>query len=295
MITPSEYWSVLKQAVVSWNDDYAASMGAALAYYTAFSLSPLLIIAIALAGLAFGQDAASRQVVSELGGLIGSEGAKAIQELLAHASKPGSSVLASVIGVVTLILGASSVFGELQTSLDRIWKAPAVRQASGIISLIRARLLSFGMVVAMGFLMLVSLLIGAGLSALHQWSVARIGVGAYLLQALNVAVSFGVTTVVFASAYRILPRARIDWSDVWTGASVTAVFFTVGKYLIGVYIGRAGVTSGFGAAGSLVVILVWVYYSAQVFLLGAEFTWVFAHRHGSKVGKAPAPAIRRTG
>jgi membrane protein len=148
----------------------------------------------------------------------------------------------------------------------------------------------------MGFLMLVSLLIGAALSALGQWSAPMIAAG--ILQVLNVAVTFAVTTLVFASAYRILPRVKIDWSDVWTGALVTALLFTVGKYLISVYIGRAGVSSGFGAAGSLVVILVWVYYSAQIFLLGAEFTWVFAHRHGSKAGEAPesaAPAMRRTG
>jgi membrane protein len=285
MVRPRDYWSVLKQAVVAWNDDYAQSMGAALAYYTAFSLSPLLIIVIALAGLAFGQDAARGQVVSELAGLIGTQGAKAVQELLANASKPSSSVLTSIIGIVTLIIGATSVFAELQVALDRIWRAPALRQTSGVISLVRSRLLSFGMVAAMGFLLLVSLLIGAGLSALDHWSVAMIGKGgADILQALNIAVSFGITTLLFASAYRILPRVKIDWSDVWTGAIVTAVLFTVGKYLIGVYIGRAGVSSGFGAAGSLVIILVWVYYSAQIFLLGAEFTWVFAHRHGSKAG-----------
>jgi membrane protein len=285
MVTTRDYWSILKEAVVAWNDDYAPSMGAALAYYTAFSLSPLLIIVIALAGLAFGQDAARGQIVSELAGLIGTQGAKAVQELLANANKPSSSVLTSIIGIVTLIIGATSVFAELQLALDRIWRAPALRQTSGVVSLIRSRLLSFGMVAAMGFLLLVSLLIGAGLSALNQWSVAVIGKGgADILQALNVVVSFGITTMLFAAVYRILPRVKIHWSDVWTGAIVTAVLFSLGKYLIGVYIGRAGVSSAFGAAGSLVIILVWVYYSAQIFLLGAEFTWVFAHRHGSKAG-----------
>jgi membrane protein len=272
-------------------------MGAALAYYTAFSLAPLLIIVIAVAGLAFGQDAARGQVVGELGGLIGTQGANAVQDLLASASKPSSGILASIIGIVTLLLGATSVFGELQTDLDRIWRAPHVQQSSGLLSLIRSRLLSFGMLVAMGFLMLVSLLVGAGLSAVEKWASGVVAGGAVVLQLLNLAVGFFITMLLFASAYRILPRVKIAWSDVWTGAIVTAAFFTLGKYLIGVYIGRAGVSSGFGAAGSLVVILVWVYYSAQIFLLGAEFTWVFAHRHGSKVGAAPEPArlTRRAG
>jgi membrane protein len=290
MIAPRDYWLMLKQAVVAWNDDYAPSMGAAIAYYTAFSLSPLLIIVIALAGFAFGQEAARGQVVVELSGLVGTQGARAIQDLLANASKPGSSLIASLVGLVMLVIGATSVFAELQVALDRIWRAPALRQPSGVIGLLRSRLLSFGMVIALGFLLLVSLLIGAGLSALDHWSTSRIGDGANILQILNEAVSFGITTLLFAAAYRILPRVRIAWSDVWVGAMVTAVLFTLGKYLIGVYIGRAGVSSGFGAAGSLVVILVWVYYSAQIFLLGAEFTWVFAHRHGSKAGILPPRA-----
>jgi membrane protein len=289
VIAPRDYWTVLKQAVVAWNDDYAPSMGAALAYYTAFSLSPLLIIVIALAGLAFGQETARGQVVAELSGLVGIEGARAVQDLLANASKPASSLLASIIGIGTLIIGATSVFGELQLALDRIWRAPALQQPSGIIALIRSRVLSFGMVIAMGFLLLVSLLIGAGLSAIDHWSTSMIGQGANVLQVLNVTVSFAITVLLFATAYRILPRVKIAWSDVWVGALVTAMLFTLGKYLIGVYIGKAGVSSGFGAAGSLVVILVWVYYSAQIFLLGAEFTWVFAHRHGSKAGTAPEP------
>ena len=297
MVPPREYWQMLKQSVWAWNEDYAPSMGAALAYYTVFSLAPLLIIVIAVAGLAFGESAARGEVVSQLGGFIGTEGAKAVQDLLASASRPSSGITAAIIGVVTLMLGATSVFAELQGALDRIWRAPAIQQASGVISLLRSRLLSFGMVIAMGFLLLVSLIIGAALSAVGRWGGTMIADGVDVLQLLNLAVGFAITTLLFATAYRILPRVRIAWSDVWIGALVTAILFTLGKYLIGVYIGRAGVSSSFGAAGSIVVILLWVYYSAQIFLLGAEFTWVFAHRHGSRAGvppgepPRPAPAI----
>lgn len=288
------YGQLVRQSVHAWNDDYASSMGAALAYYTTFSLAPLLIIVIAVAGLAFGQEAARGEIVSQLGGLVGAEGAKAVEELLKSASRPTSSVLASIVGLAALLLGATSVFAELQSSLDRIWRAPALQQASGVLALLRARLLSFGMVIAMGFLLLVSLVIGAALAALHKWSETMLPAGLVVLNLLNLAVGFGVTTLLFAAAYRILPRARVAWADVWIGAVVTAALFSVGKYLIGLYLGRAGVSSGFGAAGSLVIILVWVYYSAQIFLLGAEFTWVFAHARGSHAGTAPPPARPRT-
>jgi membrane protein len=290
MVATRTYWHLVRQSVQAWNDDYASSMGAALAYYTTFSLAPLLIIVIAVAGLAFGQEAARGEIVSQLGGLVGTEGAKAVEELLKSASRPTSSVLASIIGLAALLLGATSVFAELQSSLDRIWRAPALQQPSGVLALLRARLLSFGMVLAMGFLLLVSLVIGAALAALHKWSETMLPGGLVVLNLLNLAVGFGVTTLLFAAAYRILPRARVAWADVWIGAAVTAALFSVGKYLIGLYLGRAGVSSGFGAAGSLVIILVWVYYSAQIFLLGAEFTWVFAHARGSRAGTAPPPA-----
>jgi membrane protein len=265
-------------------------MGAALAYYTTFSLAPLLIIVIAVAGLVFGQEAARGEIVFQLRGLVGEEGSTAIEQLLTNASRPSSSVLASIIGFVTLLLGATSVFGELQSALDRIWRAPAPPGPSGVLTLLRSRLLSFGMVITMGFLLLVSLVVGAALSALSKWGGAMFPAALVVLQVLNLAIGFGVTILLFATAYRILPRVKIAWSDVWIGATVTAVLFTVGKYLIGLYLGRAGISSGFGAAGSLVIILVWVYYSAQIFLLGAEFTWVFAHSYGSRVGTTPPPA-----
>jgi membrane protein len=292
-----EYWRLLKKAFWAWNDDYAASMGAALAYYTTFSLAPVLLIVIALAGLVFGEDAARGAIVQQLGGLMGTDGARTIQELLESASRPTSSVLASVIGTVTLLIGATSVLAELQSALDRIWRAPAAEPITGVLAILRARILSMGMLIALAFLLLVSLVIGTALTALGEWGAARLPAVVILLQAANLAFGFAVTTLLFATAYRILPRVKIAWSDVWTGAVVTAALFTIGKYLIGLYLGSAGVSSGFGAAGSLVVVLVWVYYSAQIFLLGAEFTWVYAHSHGTRrtmtARTAPVDLARR--
>jgi membrane protein len=281
---------LFKKAIAAFNEDYAASMGAALAYYTTFSLAPVLIVVIAVAGLVFGQDAARGEIVYQLRGLIGDESAKAIQELLKSASQPGKSVLASMIGLGTLLVGATSVFAELQSSLDRIWRAPALKRQTGIWSLLRARLLTFGMVVAIGFLLLVSLALSAAVSAVDRWGGTLFPTWHSVLQVVNLCVGFGLTSLLFAMAYRILPRVRIAWRDVVIGALATAALFEGGKYLIGLYLGRATVGSGFGAAGSLVIVLAWVYYSAQIFLLGAEFTWVYAHSHGSRAGQEPAPA-----
>jgi len=290
LLSARRYVQLFKKAVGAWNEDYAASMGAALAYYTTFSLAPVLIVVIAVAGLVFGQDAARGEIVYQLRGLIGDESAKAVQELLKSASQPGKSVLASVIGIVTLLVGATSVFAELQSALDRIWRAPALKKQTGIWSLLRTRLLTFGMVVAIGFLLLVSLALSAAVSAVDRWGGTLFPTWHSVLQVVNVGVGFALTTLLFAMAYRILPRVRIAWRDVAVGAVVTAALFEGGKYLIGLYLGRAGVSSGFGAAGSLIILLVWVYYSAQIFLLGAEFTWVYAHSHGSRAGQEPAPA-----
>jgi membrane protein len=273
-------------------DDYASSMGAALAYYTIFSLAPLLLLVIAVAGFAFGAEAARGEIVGQLRGLIGEEGAVAVQGLLKSASAPTKSIWASIIGVVTLLIGATSVLAELQSALDRIWRAPAAAQSTGVMGLLRSRLLSFGLILSIGFLLLVSLVVSAGLAALGKWWGPMFGAWETVLQIVNAVVSFGFISVLFALVYRILPRVKVAWNDVWIGAAVTAFLFTVGKFAIGFYLGKAGVSSGFGAAGSVVVLLVWVYYSAQIFLLGAEFTWVYAHDHGSRAGEpAPAPAI----
>jgi membrane protein len=290
MLPVRRYVDLFKKALAAFNEDYAGSMGAALAYYTTFSLAPVLIVVIAVAGLVFGQDAARGEIAYQLRSLIGDESAKAVQELLKSASQPGKSVLASVVGIGTLLIGATSVFAELQSSLDRIWRAPALKRQTGIWSLLRQRLLTFGMVVAIGFLLLVSLALSAAVSAVDRWGGTLFPTWHSVLQGLNIGLGFGLTSFLFASAYRILPRVRIAWRDVIIGALVTAALFEGGKYLIGLYLGRATVSSGFGAAGSFVIVLAWVYYSAQIFLLGAEFTWVYAHSHGSRAGQQPAPA-----
>jgi membrane protein len=294
-IGPHLAWDLIKETAASWKRDYAPSMGAAIAYYTAFSIAPLLLIAIAVAGLVFGVDAARGEVVTQLQGLMGDSAARAIQGMLQSADKPGHGLVSTLIGTALLIIGATTVFAELQDALDRIWRAP-VRPRGGLWSLLRARLLSFGLILAIGFLILVSLLFSAAMAALGRW----MGPGAgweVVAQALNFVLSFALMSGLFALIYKLMPRVHVAWHDVWTGAVVTAALFTIGKLLIGLYIGKSGVTSVFGAAGSIAVLLLWVYYSAQIFLLGAEFTWVYAHRLGSLKGQPlkPAPDTRAEG
>jgi membrane protein len=290
-LSARRFYRLASKAVTAFFNDYATSMGAALAYYTLFSLAPLLLVVIAIAGMVFGVEAARGEIVSQLSGLIGTDGATAIQGLLESASKPSRSITASIVGLATLLIGATSVFGELQSALDRIWRAPALAKSNGIWDMVRSRLLSFGMVVSIGFLLLVSLAVSAGLSAFGKWWGGFFPGWEVVLQAINTIVSFAITTLLFALVYRILPRVRVTWYDVWVGSIVTALLFTAGKFLIGLYLGKAGVSSGFGAAGSIVVLLVWVYYSAQIFLLGAEFTWVFAHSEGSKINEPEGAAL----
>jgi len=272
-----------RKSVTAWIDDYAPSMGGALAYFTLFSLAPLLLLVISTAGLLFDADAARSQVVAQLGGLIGPEGAAAVEALLNNANHPAQSIMASAISIVTLVVGATSIFAELQSDLDRIWRAPAAVRPSGIWGMLRTRLLSFGLIVSIGFLLLVSLVVSAGLAAFGKWYGAWFPGWVITMEIVNQVVSVAFVTALFAMMYCILPSVRVTWRDVWRGAFATAVLFTVGKFLIGLYLGKAGVASSFGAAGSLVVLLVWVFYSAQIFLLGAEFTWLYAHSHGSRV------------
>jgi membrane protein len=276
-----------KQAVAAWVDDYASSMGAALAYYTLFSLAPLLLIVVSIAGLVFGADAARGEIFAELRDLVGDDGAAAAQSLLQSVNKPTQGVFATVVGIGTLLLGAASVFVELQNALDRIWRAPP-RQGSGLWNLISSRLLSFGMVLGIGFLLIVSLIASAAIAALGKLYSEAFGGWAILAEGLNFAISFAVVTTLFALIYKILPRVRIGWRDVWAGAAVTALLFSIGKSLLGLYLGRSGLASGFGAAGSLIVLLVWMYYSAQIFLLGAEFTHVYSHACGTRANPAGA-------
>jgi membrane protein len=278
-MNPSLLWSLVRQAVDRWVDDYAPSMGAALSYYTIFSIAPLLVIVIAVAGFAFGDDAASGALFGQLRGMLGDEGAAVAQRLVASAREPRTSLFATLAGLVTMVIGATTVLAELQSALNRIWRAPPVKK--DLWTMLRSRLLSLSLILAIGFLLLVSLVASAAMAALGQWGAPYFGRMKWLFEVVNVALSLAMVTVLFAMIYKILPRVRIGWRDVWTGAAVTAILFTLGKSLIGLYLGRSAVTSGFGAAGSVVVLLVWVYYSAQIFLFGAEFTAVYTHRFGS--------------
>ncbi len=281
---------MVKAAVNAWLDDYAPSMGAALSYYTLFSLAPLLLIVIAVAGMVFGRDAAQGAVLTQLSGIMGAEGATAVEGMLKVAREPAKGVLATVVGVVALLIGATAIFAELQSALDRIWRVPAPKHESGIWFLLRTRLLSFGLVLGLGFLLMVSLVVSAALAAMGQWLGSWIQGWDVLLEIVNFAVALFIFTLLFGMIYKIMPRARISWRDVWTGAAVTALLFAAGKILVGLYLGKSALASGFGAAGSLVVLVAWVYYSAQIFLLGAEYTWVFANRHGSRAGSGVAEA-----
>ena len=289
-----QLWDLTRKSVTAWVDDYAPSMGAALAYYTLFSIAPLLIIAIAVAGLVFGQEAARGEIVAQIENLIGREGAIAVQGLLKSANEPAQTIFATVISIVTLAIGATTVFGELQSDLDRIWRVPAPANESGIWTLLRTRLLSFGLVLGLGFLLLVSLVVSAGIAAFGKWSKGFFSGWEAFLNALNLSVSFAVTAVLLAMIYKLMPRVRIAWRDVLLGAAITALLFEIGKFLIGLYLGKTSVASAFGAAGSLVVLLVWVYYSAQIFLFGAELTRVYSHEYGSRAaqaGQESAPVV----
>ncbi len=294
--TVEQWWTLIKSAAAAWIDDYAPSMGAALSYYTIFSLAPLLLIVISVAGFFFGTDAVRGEIFGQLRGLMGDDAAKAIEAILTTVSKPSESITAAVIGLVALLIGATAVFGELQDALDRIWRAPVANKSNSLWRLLKTRLLSFGMILGIAFLLMVSLVLGAVIAALGKWwGVLFVG-WEVLAQMVNLLVGFALTTVVFAMIYKLMPRVRVRWDDVWLGALVTSLLFTVGKFLIELYIGKSGIASGFGAAGSLVVILVWVYYSAQIFLIGAEFTWVYAHTFGSlreksEPGDSNPPAV----
>ena len=280
--------ALAKDAGVAWTNDGAASMGAAIAYYTIFSIAPLLIIAIAVAGFFFGAEAAQGHIFAQARGFLGEEGAATLQGLIKSASAPAEGFVATAIGLAVMLFGATGVFGELQGAMDRIWQTPVKKGQSGVGYLIRRRVFTFGMVLAVAFLLLVSLAVSAVISAIQSvWSPAD-GAWELLFQAINFAVSFVIVAGLFALMFKLLPRVSVAWGDVLIGAVVTALLFNIGKFLIGLYIGKSGVVSGFGAAGTLIAMLLWVYYSAQIFLLGAEFTWVYAKRHGSMAGKVRA-------
>ena len=276
MLHPRQIWTLMKGAVSAWIADYAPSMGAAIAYYTAFSIAPLLLLVISVAGLVFGRDVVQGEIVSQAQGLMGEQGGSAIEDLLKSASEPTTGLMATIGSIGLLIFGATTVFGEVQNSLDRIWHVPEKQKPSGVWGFIRTRMLSFGIVLILAFLLLVSLAVSSALAALGSWWGEYFVGQEALLQLLNYAVSVLFSTMLFAMMYKLMPRAQIAWRDVWIGAVVTAILFEIGKFAIGLYIGKSAVASAFGAAGSLAVLLIWVYYSAQIFLLGAEFTRLYA-------------------
>ncbi|HET7394129.1 MAG TPA: YihY/virulence factor BrkB family protein [Candidatus Binatia bacterium] len=279
-------WEFLKKTISGWIEDEPFALAAALSYYTLFSLAPLLTIAIAIAGFFFGAEAAQNQVVETTQGLVGRESAQAIQEMVRKASeKPTAGIISTVFGVIALLFGAGGVVGQLQNSLNQVWGV-APKPGQGVWGFIRQRFISFAMVLSVGFLLLVSLVVSAVLSGMTTLLSNALGGMAVLTHALDVLVSFAFITLLFALIYKFLPDAKIQWRDVWIGAALTSILFTIGKSLIGLYLGNSGVTSVYGAAGSLITVLLWVYYSALIFFFGAELTRVYATEYGSGVEPA---------
>ena len=273
---------MLKDTVLSFIDDEVLSRGAAIAFYTVTSIAPVLLIVIAIAGLVFGRDAAQNAISNQFSGLMGRQTADVLQSAVASAADKSSSIIATIIGITTLIATASGVFGEMQAALNSIWKAKP--QATTVSRLIRARILSLGLVAALGFLLIVSLVISAGLTVFGNYLDTVLPMGKLILPGLNFVVSVVLLGVLFGAIYKVLPDRSLQWNDVIVGAVITSVLFNIGKSLIAWYIGSSAIASSYGAAGGLIVLLLWVYYSVQIFLFGAEFTKVYANRHGRKQG-----------
>jgi membrane protein len=276
------YGGLLKDTLHQWLEDKAARLGAALAYYTALSIAPLVVIAIFIAGLVLGKEAAQGQLLDQIRSLVGTQGGQAVETMIAHANKPRTGSFAAILGVITLLAGATGVVVQLQDALNTIWEV-APKPGRGIIGFVKDRLLSLAMVLGFGFLLLVSLILSTALTALGTFFAGLIPAIAPALEATNFVVSLVVVTLLFAMIFKLLPDAEIAWRDVWIGAVITALLFTLGKFLLGLYLGRSGISSTYGAAGSLVVLLVWVYYSAQIVFFGAEFTKIYADRFGSRI------------
>jgi membrane protein len=273
---------LLKQTVNEWLDDRGFTRSASLSYYTVFSIAPLLLIATAVASFAFGREAVTGQLQSELEGMVGESGAKAIQEMMKSASKPGAGIVATILGVAMVVIGATGAFVELQDTLNDMWGVDK-NKSSGIIGFLRARVVSLAMVLVIAFLLLVSLVVSTGLSAVGAYSAQVLPAWQITLQIVNLVVSFVVITLLFAAIYKVLPNVRIAWRDVWLGAAVTSVLFSIGKLLIGLYLGKSSASSSYGAAGSFAVLLIWINFSSMILFLGAEFTQVVSRaRRGIK-------------
>jgi membrane protein len=273
-------WVVVRDTVSSFMEDEALSRGAAMAFYAVTALAPIMLIVVAIAGLVFGRDAAEHALAGQFQSLMGQQSAEMLQTLIQNAGKKSSGILATVVGIVTLLITASGVFGEMQSALNKIWEAKP--RGTTVSRLIRARAASLGLVAALGFLLMISLVVSAGLTAAGDMVEAVLPFGKLIISALNFVISFALISVLFAAIYKILPDKEVLWSDVLIGAVATAFLFTIGKSLIGWYLGSSSVASSYGAAGALILVMLWTYYSSQIFLLGAEFTKVYAHSHGSQ-------------
>jgi membrane protein len=282
-------WKMLKDAVLSFIEDEALTRGAAIAFYTVISVAPVLLIVVAIAGLVFGRDAAQNAITAQFSDLMGQQTAEVLQSAIASAAGKSSSIIATIIGVATLIATASGVFGEMQAALNSIWKAKP--QATTVSRLIGARAISLGLVAALGFLLIVSLVISAGLTAFGNYLDTVLPMGKLVLPALNFVVSVVLLAILFGAIYKVLPDRSLQWNDVIIGALITSVLFNIGKSLIAWYIGSSAIASSYGAAGGLIVLLLWVYYSAQIFLFGSEFTKTYANQRGSKKGKPVSTSL----
>ena len=276
-------WHLLRDTVAGFIEDDALSRGASIAYYTLFSLAPILLVTIAIAGLVFGRDAARGAIVEQLSGLMGGKSAEALQAMIESASNPKTGMTASLIGIAAALITVSGAFGEVQSALNAIWKAKSRR--STLSRLVRARLTSLGLVATAGFLLTVSLAVSAALAALSSYLKAVFPQAEVALQVADVVISGALITGLFAAIYKVLPDTPIAWRDVAIGALATAGLFEGGKYVIALYIGKSNVASSYGAAGALIILLLWIFYSAQIFLLGAEFTRAFARRYGTHSGR----------
>jgi len=275
-------WKTVKETAKDWLDDDAPTLAAALAYYALLSLAPLLVISIAVAGWFLGDEAARGGVAGQLSGIVGAEAASGIQSVVASAQEPTKGVVGTIVGIVTLLVGASGVFGQLQSSLNTIWEVKP-KADRGLLGQVKDRFFSFTMVLGVAFLLLVSLVLSSLLSSLGRFLGDTLPGGAVLWQIVNFVLSFGVVTLLFALIFKVIPDAKVEWRDVWLGAAVTAFLFTIGKQLLGVYLGKAAVGSSYGAAGSLIALVVWVYYATQILFVGAEFTQVHARHRGADI------------
>jgi membrane protein len=285
-------WTLLKETGEDFVEDNATSLAGSLAYFTLLSLAPLIVLALAIAGLAVDQEATREQLATELGAVVGPEGASAVGAIVENARTPSTGIVSSALGVVVLLFGASGVFGELQSALNKIWEVEP-KPGRGLWGTIRDRLFSFAMVMGVAFLLLVSLLLSTALAAVGRFLEQSLPGGEALWQVLNFVLSLSIISALFALTFKVVPDAKVRWGDVWIGAVVTAFLFSVGKFLIGLYLGKSSVASSYGAAGSLVLLVIWVYYSAAILFLGAEFTQVYAKRFGTDI-RPSANAVAST-